>query len=438
MPDCKYIIFRGVGHRQQLLSRIKAVVQSEKLGIEIPLVKFEPGKGYEFYYGLAVNVDDIDATFPSENVKNIINQCQLGQPLRNPATGNGMFHEHSDIKKFLIGKIEVDRFNHEIEFEEETSMGDLDLSEIESADEVSHEDNGDKLDKLLWWCSAKEEGSLASFASTCEHLELLNEERSRPWVFMRRLSLLGYLESSNSRSMEWNTIPTTIVEKNVEGKGFFLAGRLTPSLISSIGNHNIERIKTGNAPTYTYIKDGCIKSIDTSKIGLVGNASRDIANILPDVDAWQASLKDDPDIDPAIYKLKILDGKNFVDTRVDNPDIGFYEAERQEGDAYKTHVFYDGIKWKTGNFYDLRFLHMSIHSDPIPLYVDSKQELWLNESSRWPMLYERPLVLASGMLPSLSVVDGKFLLSYGGISKELASTLCSRLRLQLQENRQDA
>jgi hypothetical protein len=56
--------------------------------------------------------------------------------------------------------------------------------------------------------------------------------------------------------------------------------------------------------------------------------------------------------------------------------------------------------------------------------------LILRGLDRWPALYERALVLASGLLPSQSA-NG--LLHYSGIPLELAHALAKRLGVELEQ-----
>jgi hypothetical protein len=67
------------------------------------------------------------------------------------------------------------------------------------------------------------------------------------------------------------------------------------------------------------------------------------------------------------------------------------------------------------------------------VYNEKNNELVIADKNRWPMPYERALVLASGMLPRrLKTENGLSVLAYAGVSRELAKRLCGLLSLTME------
>ena len=65
------------------------------------------------------------------------------------------------------------------------------------------------------------------------------------------------------------------------------------------------------------------------------------------------------------------------------------------------------------------------------MYSSNREELLIPESQRWPLLYERALVLSSGLLPSRAL--NHEWLSYPRVPLGLARGLCEKLNVDLQE-----
>ena len=95
-------------------------------------------------------------------------------------------------------------------------------------------------------------------------------------------------------------------------------------------------------------------------------------------------------------------------------------------------LFYDPAttRWQQGDWYGLRFLARRTAGERCPVHYDShSQKLAIPQVWRWPELYERALVLASGHLPSWS----KEWLVYEAIGAPLLTVLSGKLGLHLVE-----
>jgi hypothetical protein len=86
----------------------------------------------------------------------------------------------------------------------------------------------------------------------------------------------------------------------------------------------------------------------------------------------------------------------------DAEETGFYELY-EEGSQQQHALFYDRQHnaWYSAEWYSLRFLALT-HLAPKNLsvsYDPNAQELSIPISQRWPLAYERYLVMQSGCLP---------------------------------------
>jgi hypothetical protein len=83
----------------------------------------------------------------------------------------------------------------------------------------------------------------------------------------------------------------------------------------------------------------------------------------------------------------------------------------------------------------LRFLARSAIGACRAFHDEKAATLVVPFPDRWPMPYERALVLASGRLPKrIRREDGEALLVYKGIPHWLAAKLCDLLGLEIESN----
>jgi len=98
-------------------------------------------------------------------------------------------------------------------------------------------------------------------------------------------------------------------------------------------------------------------------------------------------------------------------------------------------------RWLKGDWYGLRFLaHHAAGVDfevvrektqALPTSFSSADELLIPADERWPLLYERALVLATGLLPGQA--ENPKWLRYQGVSAELSRTLAGKLNVSIKE-----
>jgi hypothetical protein len=185
-----------------------------------------------------------------------------------------------------------------------------------------------------------------------------------------------------------------------------------------------------------------LKALDNPFEWQEGPLALVLATNLPDLDHWEESLPVLTGLVNPEYAER-WEGSGYVedtgfhirDGRY-NGASGLYRVTRGEGRHRAQLTFYldqERQVVRRGDWYGLRFLaHRRAGRSCSACWTDdaSGGKLILRGLERWPALYERALVLASGFLPSQSA-NG--LLHYSGIPLELAHALARRLGVELEQ-----
>lgn len=453
MPELSYIIIRtvrkGRNGREDLCSRVKQAVRLRRLALQIPMIKFERGTSSEFYYGLAVNIPEADDTRIPECVECVLNI--VGEHITDCDRATWPTPAEEVKKSFMSGAIGWDSFGEPIVFEPGSDIPDIyeqqgdedPFTDIEIAHPTGSEipDEGDeRYDKLLWWCTAKGNSSFSNFSEICALLEL-GDERKLSWSILRRLTLLGHMEFTRQETghWAWGIAPASLVQVGTNSEQYFLAGQRTPFVLSKIyerWGHDATQQSGGPSRTSIYgdIPEGLTESIGGCLFRNVGCAAMRLAEAAPDVSAWKSTLSNDPDIQSYLYAFERYQNGRF--DRVGPGDLppGLYRASRKEGPNITKTLFHDeNGQWLMGDYYGLRFLSSQSTGIHCKAKWYPQNYLLVPEFSRWPMLYERALVLASGLLPTTNYNQADpQVLQYSNVGEELARTLCQKLNVELE------
>ena len=436
----RYVAVRTVGKPTQILDRIRRVVQEQKLTRTIPVVKFERRPYGEFYVFLAV--EGTGEMHLPDRVQTVLMLSRL--------TSQPFWPLPPDAIKSMVSRAEVETYSlNALTYMSlwSNDVGDpFDLSET-SFDEGNIDDNslGERYNRLLNWLSANAEGTWQTFARGCDILQLAADTKGARSIF-RRLILLGYIESSND-GQKWSICPTTVVQCATEPEVCFLAGQQTPNLIKQLSAHwEIE-----NIPQPGYQGPSCIKVhnnlstdllVDELQVESVGVASVQLARLLPDLEGWKTILTAIDRINTTEYNIEIWNGSRFssCDTFYERDgqyfgESGMYRLTRGENtNTYQMVLYLDqsSQRWLRGDWYGMRFLaYDSAGRDFEVTYDSSTNGLLIPMDERWPLLYERVLVLASGSLPGRA--DNPRWLKYSGVSSELVQLLTEKLNVSIRE-----
>lgn len=306
-----------------------------------------------------------------------------------------------------------------------------------------------KCDRLLYWLSAMGSGSWESFKKACDTLQIEKPER-----ILRRLRLLGHIESSVN-GKRWSIAPTALVKvesdsENSEYSEYILCGQRSIKLLDYLkqyaqltfipqpegaGPHCI-RLKISDPKKPGFCLNSDLKLLTSARnpvfdrsdfiVANAGNASLQLAELLPDIKIWQEQLTNLPGIVPSLYQWQKFNCQTNNFEEWNHPtETGLYELRRENQNDRLT-LFYHRERdaWLQGDWYGLRFLSWQ-HSGQkcLARYDGDTNRLAIPYHQRWPEIYERALVLGSGLLPT----DQKSWLCYENAGVEQVVLLSDKL-----------
>ena len=322
----------------------------------------------------------------------------------------------------------------------------FDLSDaFSNTESIGDTSLGERYDRLLHWLSANAEGTWQTFVKVCTILQLAGDVKAARSIF-RRLILLGYIESSEN-GQKWSICPTALVQCTMDPSVCFLTGQQTPKLIEHLKEHcEVETLPQPNHQGPSCVKVDSIFPDDVTLNGFnivhAGTVSVQLAELLPNLEGWKDILPAIDRLSTTTYNIEIWNGRKYI--QCDNfyerngrycGDSGLYRLTKQaETNPYQIVLYFDepNQQWLRGDWYGLRFLAYNSAGRHFEVKYDSSaNELIIPNEEHWPLLYERALVLASGMLPAR---DKNFRwLKYTNISNELVQLLAEKLSITITE-----
>ena len=436
----QYIAVRTVGNPLYILDRIRQAVQSENLTRVIPAVKFEKRSRGEFYYFLGMEGQRIDFL---DLVRTIFEQWDL------PGNIIPALLTPDEIKS-MVSQTELE--THSLNALTYKSLWPSDFNDpfdlsdaFSNAETVRDPSLGDRYNRLLHWLSATAEGTWQTFKNICSVLQLVDDVNTERSIF-RRLTLLGHIESSEN-GQKWSICPTALVQSTMDPSVCFLTGQQTPTLIEHLKEH----CEAETLPQPNHQGPSCVKvdsifpddgTLSGFNIGQAGTVSVQLAKLLPDLEDWKDILPAIDRLSTTTYNIEIWNGREF--TRCDKfyerhgkyfGESGMYRLrKKEEYNPYRIVLYFHepNQRWLRGDWYGLRFLAYDSAGRQFEVKYDSSaNEVLIPFEEHWPLLYERALVLASGMLPAR---DKNFRwLKYTDISNELIQLLAEKLRITITE-----
>ena len=433
----KYFYARTVGTPEATLQKITTTVVDATLASEIPLVKLERRARGEFYVFLGVDSGE-STGIPGglgKTLQDLGLRFEEDFPLRP-----------DEIKSMVQRQdIEIHGFNalqyRQREYED---PGDpFDQSDAWQPQEASPESSA-LVERLLHWVSARGEGTWEGFNQACNVLKVA-EDKQEVRSALRRLILLGHLDLSDDGS-RWSVSPPVLVRFPDDRDSGFLAGRRTGSFLRRVRefwhiNETPQSYYSG--PSRMDLNPGVAENTAGLEISDAGATSTRLAALLPDLNEWKDSLKPLDNLRTTSYEIERWQSGRFqpCDNVYDRDGIYYGESGMYrfslEGDrsGRTLTLFFDEPtqRWIRGDWYGLRFLSLESGQTCVEAAHDSGTgELLIPASQRWPLLYERALTLASGMLPGRAANPDW--LSYPRIPFDLAKVLCGKLNVNFMED----
>lgn len=435
------------GKPETITQQVSALVRGHHLGRVVPLVRFEkrPRKG-GFYTFLALE-SETPGVLPAE-LQPLREHPIIRSLMHDDASGKVQVFSLDDIGKMVTGEVLVEDYTRRLSFALPDAPSFVDPFPAGEADDGPAVDDllvrTQHYDRLIEWMSAVGNGSLTLFQRACQAIGLA-AEAAEPGRVLRRLRLLGHIESS-ADGTRWSVAPTVLARVvGMDGSpAHMLCGARDQSLLTSLRQYAAVDIKPqprGDAPARIEIT-----AMDAAQATVAGeperlerahvdDAAARLAQALPPLDQWKDVLGRMPNIKPELYEVRRFEGDGFVDAPLDGS--GFYELWQPDGRGHRTgrpayRLFYDAPRdrWLSGDWYGLRFLARVEDGGACPVHFDLLSgRLALPWAWRPPELYERALVLCSGRLPEHR--DGWLL--YDDVTQPVLGALAAKLHFTLQE-----
>jgi hypothetical protein len=239
---------------------------------------------------------------------------------------------------------------------------------------------GSKAEHLLWYLSSLGGGRWSAFSVACTALEVGDLARR----LARSLRLLGHLEVSSDGERWSVTPPTCLRVRQPDGTALrFWAGARTAATTGerSLQQGGPSRLLAG----------------ETAREELVNPAER-LAPLLPTLEEYRASLGVVGGVSAVQHKFAKFDGLAFKPVTFEG-EPGLYEVTGREGRTLT--LLYSQGQWLKGDWYGLRYLTLQASGLLLSARYDAERwSLALPADQRPPELFERALVLCSGLLPS--------------------------------------
>jgi hypothetical protein len=437
--------FGGVHQRQQTCARIKQRVEQHGLSDILPLVKYERGRQKEYYLGIAIDRTTAgqDADAAEEIARHVLVDAGIAVA-KNPQFS--YLVEAEDVQRLLTGTLECDSFTLPIayDYEEDTEAPSAErlVAEVDGTDLLGGEPSSaetQKFSRLLQWCSAAGSGELARMRQVCKGLGF-SSEWGGSWSILRRFALLGHLEFA-ADSLRWSTIPPTLVTPVADSDCRILVGQRTPNLISFLRNtFVVDECPQIDGPSRIVVRgvSGDLSYKPGRPIMDLGCVAEHLANLLPAIDDWTLLLPTWDEQDFRRFEVERYEPQfdrfyevSTIDARY---KAGLHRFKLEQPRIVTLALFDDRAgRWICGDYYGLRFLARSRMDKCRVVFRGETGQLIIPATDRWPMPYERTLVLAGGALPlHVHTEQGDSVLVYQGVTNSLAERLASLLGLELE------
>lgn len=450
MSDWQFLVIRQFGgphQRQDTCARIKHRVEQHGLSNVLPLVKYELSRQREYYLGIAV---DTKASVNGKSAEDAAREVLVGAGISDAANRQrSWLVEAAEVKKFLFGTLGCESFTVPISYEAGSEeeppptnrlLSELDVSELQPVAPNAVET--EQYSRLLYWLSATGSGGLDRIRQVCQVLGI-DSEWGGAWSVLRRLVLLGHLEFDGGAALRWSVIPPTLVT-SVEDKGQrILVGQRTPAIVQYLSDHlQLEERPQPNGPPRLLIR-GVVNEISYGsgrRVQDAGCVSGQLSKLLPTRGDWIRCLPTWDERDFGRFSTEEYDPQadefRQVPVLYGSPRTGLYRFTFEHSlRRVVTVAYFDDhdSRWICGDYYGLRFLARARCGLCRAIYYKEAHQLVIPVADRWPMPYERALVLARGALPQrLQIESGPFVFVYEGVPLEFAARMCKLLGLEME------
>lgn len=422
--------------RRAICETIGDIIRRDRRHATFPCIKYEAGKRGQYYLALAVNLDESKHE-DSQATLAIGREILARAGIRNARNEKNTFLLNDGEADWMKKNYECSRFTHSLKYEIPDSFDAAAFDDCAVYTKGDESDAGQEHERLLYWCSAAGSGSFNLFQKSCRQIV---PSDSGGWSTLRRYILLGHLD--HDARLRWGVVPPALLT-TANGEEVVLTGQRTPALVDAIGQKCVLAERSQRQGPLRLAIPAEKKSLCAEASGIhdVGCVSHKMAGSLPSLEEWKRLLRENEwEVDLhnryqiSRYDLnsdKMIDTVRYTGDRWD----GLYRLVFDRPFRRSMYVlFEDGSeKGIIGDFYGLRFLARKKRGLSPVWFQKREEQLVIMERERWPLPYERALVLAGGLLPRHLSGDGQRMLIYEGVTRHLAERLCRLLELEMEE-----
>jgi hypothetical protein len=370
-----YRAYRVFGRAPVAVEEVARFVQRHKLTDTVVSLRVERGASREFLLFLALETEQWGVL--PEEIEELLGDCRcLLQPYDDA-------YSLEQIQGMASGDLQVRALGQCLEYRRVVREAHEDPFELEGRvlmPDAALPDGA--AERLLWFLSAAGSGSWGAFRSACAALGI--DDAGLAVRLSRQLRLLGHLEVQRGGG-RWRVTPPAVVEVECRGQPLrYLTGARDAQ--SAPGGRR--EVQPGG-PDRLVVPEG-----EEAALVSPGEA---LAAALPDGRGFAAQLEILGSVNPQRLNVRRFGGLRF-ETEAFTGQEGLYELALP--DNRTQHALYLNGSWRSGEFYTLRFLALQAAGLlGAWRYASATQELAIRYEERLPELYERALVLCSGLLP---------------------------------------
>ena len=417
-----YIVFRSgqpSAQRRVWCGKLRQSIVARGKQRDFPIIRYESGASRDCLIGVAVEIRSFVSDLDAQDQLAALATNLFPKPPSHPM----VIHGFDQLRGLLSQSVGCEGFTTSLQFERtqigeaaseqlRQSLDDPSVIEVDIPDQLSPQHN-----RLLHWCSCVGFGDLGRLIGTAQTLGAL-PRNSRPWPMLRRMLLLGHIEVARTPSgWRWSVAPAVRITP-VKGGAPFSAGRRLPSDLK-VDGLVCEPQTLGPDLAFCTMWTGAY------------SANR-IADALPELDQFVASASAWDETDFHDYHIQRVDDEGHCE-HIIAPTQDPYGVHVFERDDQTVYAWFDRPRgrWIASDPLTISFLHRA-NAGLAAAAIGEDGSLVVPWTDRWPIPYERAMVLASGQLPRLvRNGDGALLLKYKDIPLEMATQVAGKLKVHL-------
>lgn len=435
--------YRGYGKADVLVEKLSQYLRQHRLTDTVYAVRLEKRARKEFYFFLT-----FETLWPNQlpdEVQERLDECPLLKTVLGPC-------EEDKLSTFLGHEVKVKALGQCLAYRALRLDAAEDPFRAEVSDLAPEFSNsyGGQAEQLLWYLSALGQGRWAALRGACMALGVADRARQ----LARSLRVLGHLEVS-ADGEHWSVTPPTAFQVSQPDGSVLVyqmgartpgqAGERTaqrsgpPRLTVRLGGNLDARLEGGGKEdseeygeeqdTHLLPESSLFEPVplDLALVDppLIDSALK-LCGLLPTLSEYCAGLSVAGGVSTVQHTFAHFDGLRFAPCPFVG-EVGLYEVTAKTGQVMT--LLYSENRWLRGEWYGLRYLALHEAGGLLSARFDSVSwRLALPADQRPPELYERALVLCSGLLPQW---QGEWLI-YANVLPGVASAVCERLGLSLE------